>query len=181
MVHDGRAMIAEAIRLRPDVLVADIGMPILNGLDAARRIKQELPKIRFVLLTMQNDPNLAAAALELGAIGFVLKQSAGSELLMAIDHVWQGRPYLPPRLKSEDWVETKARARQFSKGLTTRQKDILQLLGEGRTTKEIAALLSVSEKTVEFHKHHIKVSFNLATNADVVLFALKQGLISLNC
>ena len=110
----------------------------------------------------------------------MLKQSAGSELLKAIDHVLRGRPYITPRLRAEDWVETKARARQFSKGLTTRQKDIIQLFGEGRTTKEIADLLNLSEKTVEFHKRHVKTSFNLATNADLVLFALKQGLISLN-
>jgi DNA-binding response OmpR family regulator len=115
LVRDGHAMVAEARRVRPDVIVVDVGMPFLNGLDAARRINAEAPNIRFVFLTMRDDPNLAAAALELGAVGFVLKHSAGQELLKAIDHVLHGKPYLTPKLRAEDWVATKARARQFSK------------------------------------------------------------------
>ncbi len=180
VVPDGRAMQAEAMRLRPDLIVADIGMPSLNGLDAARRIKEQAPNIKFVFLTMQADPNLAAAALELGPIGFVLKQSPGKELLQAIDQVIHHRPYLTPKLKAEDWVAARTRARQSSKDLTPRQKDIVQLYGEGRSLKEIARFLDLSEKTVEFHKHHIQESFNLASNADLVLFAVKRGLISLN-
>lgn len=180
VVMDGRAMVAEAMRLRPNVIVADVGMPLLNGLDAARRIKEQAPNIKFIFLTMQDDPNLAAAALELGPIGFVLKSSTGQELLKAIDHVLHGKPYLTPKLRAEDWVATKARARQFSKGLTPRQKDVVQLLAEGRSIKQVAGLLNLSEKTVEFHKHHIRESFNLRSNADLVLFALKQGLISIN-
>ena len=180
VVLDGRAMIAEAIRLRPDVIVVDVSMPLLNGLDAARRIKVQAPNIKFVFLTMRDDPSLAAAALELGPIGFVLKSSTGQELLKAVDHVLHFKPYLTPRLRAQDWVATKARARQVSKDLTPRQKDIVQMFGEGRTIKEIAGLLDLSEKTVEFHKHHIQQSFNLRSNADLVLFALKRGLISLN-
>ena len=179
-VHDGRAMVTEAMRLRPDVIVVDVGMPLLNGLDAARRIKVQAPNIKFVFLTMQADPNLAAAAFELGPIGFVLKHSTGEELLKAIDHVLHGKPYLTPRLRAQDWVATKARAQQFSKDLTQRQRDIVQLYAEGRCLKEIASLLGLSTKTVEFHKHHIQESFNLRSNADVVLFAVKQGLISIN-
>jgi DNA-binding NarL/FixJ family response regulator len=178
VVLDGRVMVAEAMRLRPDVIVVDVGMPILNGLDAARRIKVQAPNIKFVFLTMRDDPNLAAAALELGPIGFVLKHSTGRELLKAIDHVLHGKPYLTPKLREEDWVATKARARQFSKEMTSRQRGIVQLLAEGRSLKEIAGLLDLSTKTVEFHKHHIQESFNLRSNADVVLFAVKQGLIS---
>ncbi|MGB7727336.1 MAG: response regulator transcription factor [Candidatus Acidiferrum sp.] len=176
---DGQAMVAEAIRLQPDVIVVDVGMPLLNGLDAARRIKQKAPNIRFIFLTMRADPNLAAAALELGPVGFVLKHSTGEELLKAIDHVLHGKPYLTPKLKAQDWVETKARARQFSKEMTPRQRDIVQLHAEGRPMKQIAALLNLSEKTVEFHKHHIMEAFNLHSNADMVLFAVKQGLISI--
>jgi DNA-binding NarL/FixJ family response regulator len=178
VVVDGQAMVVEAIRLRPDLIVVDFGMPRLNGLDAARRIQEQTPNIRFVFLTMRADPNLAAAALELGPVGFVLKHSAGVELLKAIDHVLHGKPYLTPRLKAQDWVETKARARQFSKEMTPRQRDIVQLHAEGRPIKQIAALLNLSEKTVEFHKHHIMEVFNLHSNADMVLFAVKQGLIS---
>ncbi len=180
VVTNGRALIAEALRLQPNVIVADVGMPLLNGLDAARRIKAQASKINFIFLTMQDDPNLAAAALELGPIGFVLKSSTGQELLEAIDHVLHGKPYLTPKLRAEDWFATRARARQFSKGLTPRQKDVVQLLAEGRAMKEVAGLLNLSEKTVEFHKQHIRESFNLRSNADLVLFALKQGLISIN-
>jgi DNA-binding NarL/FixJ family response regulator len=180
LVRDGNAMVAEARRVRPDVIVVDVGMPLLNGLDAARKINLQALNIKFVFLTMRDDPNLAAAALELGPVGFVLKSSAGQELLKAIDHVLHGKPYLTPKLRAEDWVERNTRARQFSTKMTSRQKEIVQLLGEGRSMKEIASLLDLSEKTVEFHKHHIMNVYNLGNNAELVLFALKQGLISLN-
>jgi DNA-binding NarL/FixJ family response regulator len=179
LVRDGQAMVTEAVRLQPDVIVVDVGMPLLNGLDAARKINVQAPDIKFVFLTMRDDANLAAAALELGPIGFVLKHSPGQELLKAIDHVLHGKSYLTPKLRAGDWVETKARARQFSKEMTPRQRGIVQLLAEGRSMKEIAGLLDISEKTVEFHKHHIMKAFNLESNAALVLFALKQGLISL--
>ena len=178
VVSDGRALIETALDLNPDVIVVDVAMPVLNGLDAARRIKEQAPNIKFIFLTMRDDPNLAAAALELGPIGFVLKHSAGPELLEAIDHVLHGKPYLTPKLRAEDWVAAKARARQFTKELTPRQKDIVQLFGEGRGIKQIAGVLALSEKTVEFHKHHIMEAFNIKNNAELVLFALKQGLIS---
>jgi DNA-binding NarL/FixJ family response regulator len=180
VVSDGRALVAEALRLRPDVIVADVTMPLLNGLDAARRIRVQAPNIKFIFLTMHEDPNLAAAALELGPIGFVLKHSTGQELLKAVDHVLHRKPYVTPRLRAEDWFATKIRARQFSKEMTPRQKDVVKLYAEGRSMKEIAAVLGLSEKTVEFHKHHIQGSFNLRSNADLVLFAVKQGLISVN-
>src|ERR1700749_2399069 len=180
LVQNGNAMVTEATRLRPDVIVVDVGMPLLNGLDAARKINAEALNIRFVFLTMRDDPNLAAAALELGPVGFVLKNSAGRELLKAIDHVLHGKPYLTPKLRGEDWVERKARARQFSTEMTPRQREVVQLYGEGRSMKEIAGLLDLSEKTVEFHKNHVMKAFNLGNNAALVLFALKQGLISLN-
>jgi DNA-binding NarL/FixJ family response regulator len=180
LVRDGHAMVAEATRLRPDVIVVDVGMPLLNGLDAARKINLQALNIKFVFLTMRDDPNLAAAALELGTVGFVLKNSAGQELLEAIDHVLHGKPYLTPKLRAEDWVERKSRVRQFSTEMTPRQKDIVQLFGEGRPIKEIAGVLDLSEKTVEFHKHHVMKAFNIENNAALVLFALKQGLITLN-
>jgi DNA-binding NarL/FixJ family response regulator len=178
IVHDGRAMVAEAMRVRPDVIVVDVGMPLLNGLDAARKIKSQVPNTKFLFLTMYDDPNLAAAALELGPIGFVLKISGGRELLNAAEQVVHGKSYLSPKLRAEDWFATKARARQFSKQLTPRQTEILQLFAEGRSMKEIAGILNLSEKTVQFHKHNIQESFHLRNNADLVLFALKRGLIS---
>jgi DNA-binding NarL/FixJ family response regulator len=180
LAADGRTMLEESIRLRPDVIVADVSMPLLNGLDAARRIKEKTPNVKFVFLTMLDDLNLAAAALELGPVAFVLKRSGGLELLQAIEQILHGRPYLTPKLKVGDWVAAKARARQYSKDLTNRQRDIVQLFAEGRPMKEIAAILSLSEKTVEFHKHHIMETFNIKSNADLVLFGLKHGLITVN-
>lgn len=179
-VTDGRALVTEALRLKPDVIIVDFGMPLLNGLDAARRIREQLPNARFVFLTMNEDPNLAAAALELGRTGFVLKHSAVAELLTAIDHIWQGKPYISLKIRPEDWVEQRARARQFSKPLTPRQCDIVQLFAEGYCMKEIAAHLNLSLKTIEFHKHQIMEDFNLKSNADLVLFAVKEGLIAVN-
>jgi len=180
MVPDGRALIEEALRLRPEVIVADVAMPILNGLDAARRIKELTPNVKFIFLTMKVDPNLAAAALELGPIAFVLKSSTGTELLRAIDLVLHGKSYLSPQLKADDWVATRVRARQFTKEMTPRQREIVQLFAEGRPMKEIAWMLNLSEKTVEFHKHHIMEAFNLKSNAGLILFALKHGLVSVD-
>ena len=180
VVSDGRALIEAAISLRPEVIVADVAMPVLNGLDAARRIQELVPKIKFVFLTMQVDPNLAAAALELGPVAFVLKHATGRELLTAMDLVLRGKPYLTPQLRADDWFATQARARQFTKELTQRQREIVQLFAEGRSMKEIAGLLDLSEKTVEFHKHHVMEAFNLKNNAQLILFALKRGLISLD-
>jgi DNA-binding NarL/FixJ family response regulator len=179
-VSDGRALIEATLRLRPEVVVVDVAMPILNGLDAARRIKEQAPNVKFIFLTMRNDPNLAAAALELGPIAFVLKHATGIELLRAIDNVLHGKSFVSANLRAEDWVATKARARQFAKELTPRQRDIVQLFAEGRPMKEIAGMLYLSEKTVEFHKHHIMEAFNLKSNAELILFALKHGLISVD-
>jgi DNA-binding NarL/FixJ family response regulator len=179
IVKDGRTLVSEATRLWPDAIVADVGMPILNGLDAAKKIKEQAPNVKFIFLTMRDDPNLAAAALELGSVGFVLKHSTGQELLTAIDHVLHGKPYLTAKLRADDWAATKAKAKQYSKAMTPRQREVLQMIAEGRPVKEVAGLLDLSEKTVEFHKQHIRESFNLKNNADFVLFALKHGLIAL--
>jgi len=180
VVSDGRAMLQEAIRLRPEVVVADVAMPLLNGLDAARRIREQVPKVRFVFLTMLDDANLAAATLELERVAFVLKRSGGQELLKAIEEILHGRSYVTPNLRPEDWVVAKTRAHQFSKDLTRRQGDVVQLFAEGRPMKEIAAILNLSERTVEFHKHHIMEAFGLKSNAALVLFAVKRGLISVD-
>jgi len=179
IVNEGRSLVSEAVRLRPDAITLEVGMPMLNGLDAAKRIKQQVPDVKFIFLTMQDDPNLAAAALELGPIGFVLKHCTGQELLNAIDQVLVGKPYLTPKLRTGDWASTKAKAKQYSKAMTPRQREVLQLIAEGRPAKEVARLLDLSEKTVEFHKQRIRESFNLTSSADMVLFALKQGLIAL--
>jgi DNA-binding NarL/FixJ family response regulator len=178
VVMDGRALLVEAARIRPDVIVLDVAMPLLNGLDAAKRIRESLPDVKLVFLTMRTDPNLAAAALRLGPVGFVLKHSAASELLTAIADVLRGKAYVTARLKPENWQVQESRAKQFDKPLTQRQREVLQLLAEGRPMKEIADILSVSEKTVMFHKYEIMKSLNIKNNAELVLLALKSGLIS---
>jgi DNA-binding NarL/FixJ family response regulator len=177
IVADGRGLVAEAPKLRPDVAVVDVSMPFLNGLDAAERVKTVLPEMKLVFLTMRDDPNLAAAALRLGAVGYVLKHSAASELMTAISEVLGGRAYVTRRLRPENWAVREARAQQYSKELTPRQRDVLQLLAEGRPMKEIAGILEVSDKTVMFHKYRMMQEFNLRNNAEIVLFALKQHLI----
>lgn len=178
IVHDGRQLLVEAPQLKPDVVVLDIGMPLLNGLTAAEQLKPLLPNVRLVFLTMRDDPNLAAAVLKFGPVGYVLKHSAATELLKAVDEVLHGRSYVTPRLRSENRVDRDHRAHQFSKDLTARQKEVIQLLAEGRRIKEVADILKVSEKTVLFHKYHIMQSFNLKNNSELVLFALKHHLIS---
>ena len=178
MVANGRELLAEAPKLKPDVIVLDIGMPLLNGLDAAARLSSSVPQTKFVFLTMKDDRNLAAAALKLGAVAYVLKHAAASELLKAVSEVLQGRSYVTSKLRAENWAVRDARAQQFSKELTPRQQEVLQLLAEGRPMKEIAGILKLSEKTVMFHKYHIMESFNLKNNAELVLFALKHHLIS---
>ena len=178
IVQNGRQLLADASRLKPDLIVLDISMPLLNGLDAAEQLKPIVPNVRFVFLTVRDDPNLAAAALNLGVVGYVLKASAVSELLKAVTEVLGGKSYVTPKLRPQNWAVQAARAKQFSKELTARQKEVLQLLAEGRPMKEIADILKVSEKTVMFHKYRIMESFNLKSNAELVLFAVKHHLIS---
>jgi DNA-binding NarL/FixJ family response regulator len=177
VVQDGRQLLVDALKLKPDIIVVDIGMPLLNGLDAAERLKLSLPDTKLVFLTMKDDPNLAAAALDLGPVGYVLKHAASSELLQAIFEVLQGKSYVTSKLRPENWSVRASRARQFSKKLTPRQQEVLQLLAEGRPMKEIAGILKLSEKTVMFHKYQVMDSFNLRSNAELVLFALKRHLI----
>ncbi len=174
---DGRELLEVACKLHPEVIVVDVSMPSLNGLDAAERLKTLLPDVKLVFLTMQDNSNLAAAALRLGAVGYVLKHSAASELMTAISAVLQGKSYVTPKLRPENWAVREARAQQYSKELTPRQREVLQLLAEGRGMKEIAAILEVSNRTIMYHKYHIMQEFNLKNNADIVLFAIKQHLI----
>jgi DNA-binding NarL/FixJ family response regulator len=178
-VSDGRSLLSATMKLNPDLIVLDIGMPLLNGFDAARRLRKQFPELKLVFLTMHEDPNLAAAALQLGTIAFVLKHSAASELLKAIEYVLRGGSYITPKLRADEWV-TKERAKQFSRELNARQREVVQLLAEGHSLKETAWQLHLSEKTVEFHKRHIMQAHNLKSNPDLVLFALDQGLIRRN-
>jgi len=175
--QDGRELLEKAPFLNPDLVILDIGMPMLNGVDAARRLLQLIPKVKIVFMTMYEDANLVAAACSVGKVGFVLKHSHPSELLSAIEAVLKNQSYASSKIRRTDWKDQADRARHFGAELTPRQAEIVQLLAEGRAPKEIAALLNVSLKTVMFHKYHVMDIFNLKSNADVVLFALKKGLI----
>ena len=176
-VTDGRALVEETARLRPQVLLIDIAMPLLNGFDAAKRVLEHSPSVKIVFLTMQEDPRLAAAVLKLGPVGFVLKHSAASELLTAMSQVLAGKSYVTPKVRPQDWAVRDELANDLNKELTDRQREVLQLLAEGRTMKEVAHVLDMSRKTVMFHKYRIMKTFNLKTSADVLRLAIKNNLI----
>ncbi len=176
---DGRALLELAPALRPDIVVLDIAMPLLNGLDAARQLKHTMPDVRLIFLTVSEDPDLAAEAFRVGASGYLLKNSAASELLQAIHEVFEGRSYVTPlatqglvdRLQNPEPAKTNF-------GLSARQREVLQLLAEGHTMKEIARLLKISPRTVAFHKYAMMESLGIKSSALLVQFALKQGVVS---
>lgn len=180
VVGDGRELIEAAGRLRPDVIVADIAMPHLNGIDALTRLREDGNHVPVVFLTMHRDVTYARRALEAGASGFVLKHSASVELLTALHAALEGKTYLTPQLAGEVLAAMRQGpkpARDPTASLTLRQREVLQLLAEGRSAKEIASSLSISTRTVEFHKYQMMETLDLHTTADLIHFALKNGLV----
>jgi len=177
-VADGRALVAAVRDLRPDVVVLDLTMPLLNGLDAARQIKQFDPSARLVFVTMNEDPDLAAEAFRAGGSAYLLKRSAGSELLTAIREAMRHRSYVTP-LVTEGMLGSlmhgtpEAPARQ----LTMRQREVLQLLAEGKSMKEVAAILNVTTRTVAFHKYRMMEQLKIKTNAELIQYAIRQHVI----
>ena len=179
VVRDGRALIEAARKLRPDVIVADITMPRLNGIDAMVQLKRDDKQVRVVFLTMHPEAAYARRALEAGASGYVLKHSAPAELFTAIRAALDGQTYVSPAVAGEvlqSMNREKDQAGDPVAALTPRQREILQLLVEGRSAKEIGATLSVSARTVEFHKYQMMEKLDLHTNAELVHFALKHGI-----
>ena len=180
IVEDGRTMVKAARELRPDVIVADISMPLLNGIDALGQLKQHDPGVRVVFLTMHRDAAYARRALEAGAAGFVLKHSASAELVLAVRAALQGRTYVTPDLAAELMLASKQDARHQADpvaGLTPRQREILQLFAEGKSAKEIGAVLSLSARTVEDHKYRLMESLGIENSTELIRFAIKHGLI----
>ena len=178
-VTDGRMLLQVAPQLKPDVVVLDLGMPLLNGMDAGRELKKLIPQTKLIVLTMSEDYELAAEALRKWASGYLLKKSAGSELVKAIREVLRGKSYVTPRVAQrlvEEFVRDPRPDRV--KNLTPRQREVLQLLAEGRTMKEAAAILHVAARTIAFHKYRIMEEFNLKTNSDLVRFAMTEHLLS---
>jgi DNA-binding NarL/FixJ family response regulator len=182
VVEDGRALVEAAGTLRPDVIVADVTMPHLNGIDALIQLRQGGDQVPVVFLTMHRDATFARRALEAGASGFVLKHSAPNELVSAIRAALEGKTYLTPQLAGEVLEAMKRGPEKTSDpvvSLTPRQREVLQLLAEGRSAKEIAASLSISARTVEFHKYQLMETLGLHTNAELTHFAIKHGLVEL--
>lgn len=180
-VDDGRALVAEAQRLRPDVVVADISMPGLNGMDAARQIKRMDAHIKIVFLTMHSEANYAAGGFDAGASGFVLKHSAPQELITAIHETLQGRTYVTPLIAGElisSYKDCSLRPESPSAALSPRQREVLQLLVAGKSSKEIGALLNISTRTAEFHKYRMMEQLKIKTSAELVQFAVKHGLVT---
>jgi len=177
-VSDGRALVDAASRLKPDVVVLDIGMPILNGLEAGRQIKQALRDVRLVFLTMNEDPDLAAEAFRAGASAYLLKRSAASELVTAIREVMQGRSYITP-IVTEGLVGALLNVDQqsASHALTSRQREVLQLLAEGRSMKEVAAVLNLTPRTVAFHKYRMMERLKVKSTAELIQYAVKHHIV----
>ena len=178
-VADGRALLQAAQDLLPDVVVVDIGMPLLNGLDAGQQVKALLPAIKVVYLTQNRDPRLAVEAFRRRASGYVLKDSAASELTTAIREALQGRSYVSPSIAQEmaDAAVVEGAGEGTLRDLTAREREVLQLLAEGKSMKEVAAVLTISPRTVEFHKYRIMELLRVRTNAELVQQAIRLRLI----
>jgi DNA-binding NarL/FixJ family response regulator len=176
-VTDGRMLLEEFARLYPDVVLLDIAMPLLNGLDAGRQLKAQRRSVKLIYLTMNPDPDLASEALRLGASGYVLKSSAARELKQAIQEVLRGRSYITP-LITGDVVGSLIEQRTPRHALTSRQREVLQLLAEGKSMKEVGAILDLTPRTVAFHKYRMMEQLRLKSSAELVKFAVQQGMVA---
>ena len=176
--NDGQALVEAAPELNPSVVVLDIGMPTMNGLNAGQRLKQMMPMVKLVYLTMNHDPDVAGEAFRLGASAFVLKNSAATELLQAIRKVVRGGYYVTPLMTKgmDGSVVQYFKQRKTKYPLTLRQKEVLQLLAEGRSMKEVAFVLNVSPRTVAFHKYTMMEHLQIRSNAELIEYALRSSL-----
>jgi DNA-binding NarL/FixJ family response regulator len=177
---NGHDLVQNALALQPDVVVLDIGMPIMNGMIAGQRLKQILPRVKLIYLTMNQDPDLAAEAFRLGASGYLIKSSAGSELVHAINEALLARSYITP-LMTKGMVGSfiqNLKRRKTRHELTLRQREVLQLLAEGRSMKEVAYLLNVTPRTVAFHKYTMMDQLQLKSSAELIQFAMKSSIVA---
>ena len=180
-VGDGRALLRLAPELQPDVVLVDLNMPLLNGLDASEQLKQLMPKVKIIVLTMNEDAEIAAETLQKWASGYLLKKSAGSELVKAVRDVLVGLKYVTPAMKTElEEMASREPRSEATRVLTARQREVLQLLVEGHTMKEAAAILHVTARTVAFHKYRIMRDFGLENNSELLRFAMKQKVVNQN-
>jgi DNA-binding NarL/FixJ family response regulator len=177
-VEDGKALVEAAIRVSPDLIILDITMPILNGIDAAREIRKHLPQVKLLFVTMHSSPTYLQAALEAGANGYAVKSSGRSEILAAVEKVLEGNRYITPGVGGDGLDSRKDPGRAAaSLRLTARERQILQLTAEGKSRKELAFALGISEKTVAFHKDNVKRKLGLRSTAQLTRYALDEGLI----
>ena len=178
-VSDGRALVEAALELKPDLVILDISMPLLNGIDAAAQIRKSLPEVKLLFVTMHANPAYLEAALNAGATGYVLKSAAREEMMDAIRTVLNGRIYVTRVLSGEHFERFADPKRAASSlRLSAREREILQLIAEGKAAKEAAYLLAISAKTVAFHRENIKKKLGLKTTAELTKYALEEGLIS---
>jgi DNA-binding NarL/FixJ family response regulator len=179
-VGDGRALLKAAEDLRPDVVLLDITMPLLNGLDAGRELKKRMPHVKLIYLTMNTASDLAEEALRSGASAYVLKNSQSSELLQAIDGAMKGKSFISPQVRRaiHDTFVRNPQAVTRPRHLTERQVEVLQMLAEGRSLKEIADILQITYRTVRFHKFGLMEELGITSNLELVRYAMKQGMIS---
>ena len=178
-VEDGRALLEAAKELQPDIVILDVSMPLLNGIDAAAQLKKICPRTKIIIVTMHADTEYVQSAFEAGATAYVLKRSALDELEQAIRAAMTGHSYITPLITQDMLNVFLSRTSETSSGthiLTTRQREILQLLAEGRTAKETANLLNISSRTVEFHKSQILTRLNLHNTADLIKYAVTHGI-----
>ncbi|MGD8375068.1 MAG: response regulator transcription factor [Acidobacteriota bacterium] len=176
---DGRELLEAAVKLDPDVIVVDISMPLLNGIEAIRKLKKDGCRARVIFLTMHADVTYAIRAFEAGASGFVLKHSASTELVEAIREALEGRSYLTSIIPREAVFRDGSEPRSGQVDLTPRQREVLQLVAEGRSAREIAGILKISPRTVEFHKYRMMEELQVQTNAELIQYAIKHGIASL--
>ena len=180
-VSDGHALVRAAAQLKPDVVVVDVAMPVLNGLDAGQQVMQELRTVKLVYLTMNPDPEVAAEAFRRGASGYLLKTCAASEMVAAVRAVLQGRKYLSSTLSRDDVTYLRRQAKKLVEEedkLTERQREVLQLLAEGKVMKEIGAILNMTTRTVAFHKYRIMEALGVKSNADLVRYAVRNHMVT---
>jgi DNA-binding NarL/FixJ family response regulator len=180
-VTNGRALVRAASELKPDVIIVDIAMPVLNGLDAAQQVKDEFPAVKLIFLTMTNDVEVAAEAFRRGASGYLLKTCATSQLVTAVRDVLRGKTYLSPSFSRENFdFLRRQRAELVEEGerLTERQREVLQLLAEGKVMKEVGAILNMAPRTVAFHKYRIMEVLGAKCSAELVRYAVRNHLIA---
>jgi DNA-binding NarL/FixJ family response regulator len=178
-VEDGHSLVKAAMDLKPDIVLVDVGMPLLNGLDAGRELKRLAPRVKIIFLTMNPDPVLANEAFRLGASGYLLKSSEWEELLRAVQNAVRGLTYVTPEIRHamEEMFIRDPRSLSQRKELGERQREVLQMLAEGRSMKEIAYVLRISHRTVRYHKYRIMEDLGIKTNSELVQYAIKHSII----